>query len=158
MSQIYFYLYLFDRICGLFFTLGWWLFAVSLLLFFATVIIYYVCYSETKLTDDKYEYYYSKPFHSWRLFFLIFVFIGFILGVTGYFAPSKTEIITYCTLKEVDKYNKDHKTSVFNPENVLGGADKQIQNIGILIDKSFDKINSLLNVNPKVQTTVEVKK
>lgn len=142
MSDLFLWLIVIEKTKVVFSHLGWWIFGT----FGLTFLILFLC----KLLESVWEYEssyedYCNIYKKIKPVFLFIIITCFIMGTIGVFLPSKSEVITYYTLKQVDKYNQDNKTSIFSPDNIIGGADKKLQKISDIIDKSFNRISDLID-------------
>lgn len=82
---------------------------------------------DKNFVNDLYEYVHIKSY------LFIIVFIVFMYN----FIPTKTMLISYLSLNEVDKYNNKNTESTLNPENAIKMIDKTIKRV----DKYFEKVS-----------------
>lgn len=147
MSDLYFLLIVIAKLKMFLTNFGWTTF--TLIAIFNVILL--ICWGILKSNEDESNLEDWVKKHHTKILSIIFLVIFFIVGLAGTLLPSKEEIVTYYVLKQVDKYNSEHKESVFDPSNIIGGTDERVKKISELIDNSFDKINSYLK--PKEQLT-----
>lgn len=138
MSSMYLWLIYLTKISVLLQVVGWITFGLS---FFILLLVIFI-----KSLDDDFDdviKFFKNPKKA--LIVILIVFISLIMVITGSMIPNKKELITIYVLKQVDKYNSEHETSVFNPDNIIEGADKKLDKISDIIDKSLNKIDKMLD-------------
>ena len=140
MSNLFLILIYIERIRVTFLCVGWVFFVV---LFCTWVILLMARQYDWYRPSEKEKF--LKDVYPKNKNVLIFCVLFFILGLVGAFIPSKSEMITFYVISQVDDYNKEHKESVFNPDNLIGGTDEKIKKISDIIDKSLVKIESFLD-------------
>lgn len=143
MSSIYLWLIYLDKIKIVLMILGWGFFICFLI---GAFIIFMMKVLQTEwYHNEDYKNFINNIYPTLNKIFIILCITGFIFGMIGVFIPNKKELITIYVLKQVDKYNSEHETSVFNPDNIMEGADKKLDKISDIIDKSLNKIDNMLD-------------
>jgi hypothetical protein len=114
-SEIYFNLMIIGKIG----TLLWVIFGIYTFI----TIVFTIAWASEEFFDGK----------GWMIFTM--VIINGLLLIPAVGMPTKTEMLTIVSLKQVDKYNLEHPESIYKPEVVLEGVEDILNKVSKKVDK-----------------------